>query len=78
LSGSGKVIETQILLSGKDMSSISDKDIAFNIGQGKICYIPPYTLHNVINTGTEPLVYIYCVTPVKSTENHSKQHEHHH
>jgi len=29
-------------------------------------YIPPYTSHDVINTGTEPLRYVYVVAPVLS------------
>jgi mannose-6-phosphate isomerase-like protein (cupin superfamily) len=33
------------------------------VGNGKICYIPPNTEHDVKNTGSEPLVYIYCVAP---------------
>ncbi len=34
------------------------------VGQGKVCYIPPNTVHNVRNTGSGPLAYIYCVAPV--------------
>lgn len=33
------------------------------VGTGKVAYIPPETLHDVKNTGTEPLAYIYCVAP---------------
>jgi len=33
-------------------------------GAGRVCYIPPETLHDVRNTGSEPLEYIYCVAPV--------------
>ncbi|MHC5138324.1 MAG: hypothetical protein ACYSOF_00285 [Planctomycetota bacterium] len=29
-----------------------------------MCYIPPRTEHNILNTSTEPLVYIFCVAPV--------------
>ena len=28
-------------------------------------YIPPATRHNVLNTGTEPLEYVYVVAPAK-------------
>jgi mannose-6-phosphate isomerase-like protein (cupin superfamily) len=35
------------------------------ISTGMIAYNPPQTLHNVINTGSEPLSYIYVVTPVR-------------
>ena len=34
------------------------------VGQGKVCYIPPNTIHDVRNTGSGPLAYIYCVAPV--------------
>ncbi len=33
------------------------------VGAGRVAYIPPETLHDVSNTGSEPLVYIYCVAP---------------
>jgi len=33
------------------------------VGAGKVAYIPPETLHDVSNTGSEPLIYIYCVAP---------------
>ncbi len=33
------------------------------VGVGKVAYIPPETLHDVRNTGREPLIYIYCVAP---------------
>lgn len=33
------------------------------VGAGKVAYIPPETLHDVLNTGSGPLVYIYCVAP---------------
>jgi len=33
------------------------------VGVGKVAYIPPETLHDVSNTGSEPLVYVYCVAP---------------
>jgi mannose-6-phosphate isomerase-like protein (cupin superfamily) len=34
------------------------------VGSGKVAYIPPETVHDVRNTGLEPLVYVYCVAPV--------------
>jgi mannose-6-phosphate isomerase-like protein (cupin superfamily) len=57
--------ETLVFLSGKGTAFIGEKEPPFEVGQGKICYIPPNTLHNVKNTGDLPLVYIYCVAPVK-------------
>lgn len=35
------------------------------IRAGMVAYNPPQTEHNVINTGKEPLAYIYIVTPAK-------------
>jgi mannose-6-phosphate isomerase-like protein (cupin superfamily) len=57
--------ETLIFLSGKGTALIGKEQTAYEIGQGKIIYIPPHTIHDMKNTGTEPLVYIYCVAPVK-------------
>jgi mannose-6-phosphate isomerase-like protein (cupin superfamily) len=55
--------ELLVFLSGQGILIIEDKD-NFQVGEGKISYIPPNTNHNVKNTGTEPLIYIYCVSPV--------------
>jgi mannose-6-phosphate isomerase-like protein (cupin superfamily) len=60
--------ELLIFLSGLGKLLIDEKD-SYPVGQGKVCYIPPNTVHDVKNTGTEPLIYIYCVTPVI---NHSE------
>lgn len=35
------------------------------VGVGRVAYIPPETLHDVRNTGSEPLVYVYCVAPAR-------------
>ena len=34
-----------------------------DIVSGQVAYNPPETQHNVVNTGTEPLRYIYIVAP---------------
>jgi mannose-6-phosphate isomerase-like protein (cupin superfamily) len=34
------------------------------VGEGRACYIPPNTVHDVKNSGTTPLRYVYCVAPV--------------
>ena len=52
--------ELLVFLSGRGELLIAEKD-SFPVGRGKVSYIPKQTLHNVKNTGTEPLVYIYCV-----------------
>jgi mannose-6-phosphate isomerase-like protein (cupin superfamily) len=57
---------------------IGEEKIPHAVGAGKICYIPPHTIHNNKNTGTEPLVYIYCVTPIHSLENEQENHVHEH
>jgi quercetin dioxygenase-like cupin family protein len=35
-----------------------------NIHKGCVAYIPPNTQHNVFNVDTEPLRYLYIVSPV--------------
>ena len=57
--------EMLIFLSGQGRLLIGENE-SFEVGQGKVSYIPPNTIHNVSNTGTDPLIYIYCVTPAKS------------
>lgn len=71
--------EMLIFLAGRGTALIGEQESPFEVGQGKISYIPPYTIHNVKNTGTEPLIYIYCVTPVYfDVEDHPAHEEHHH
>ena len=71
--------ETLVFLSGKGVALIGEKETAFEVGHGKICYIPPNTLHNIKNTGDLPLVYIYCVAPVRqSVEDHTEGQGHQH
>jgi mannose-6-phosphate isomerase-like protein (cupin superfamily) len=55
--------ELLVFLSGQGELLIGEQD-RFEVGQGKVSYIPPHTAHDVKNTGSEPLVYIYCVGPV--------------
>ena len=51
--------EQLVFLQGKGQAVIEGK--ALPVGKGKIVYIPPKTQHDIKNTGSEPLVYIYCV-----------------
>ena len=60
--------EMLIFLSGEGQSLIGEEKKPTAVGHGKVLYIPPYTLHNIYNTGTEPLVYIYCVVPIGQGE----------
>jgi len=55
--------EILVFLSGQGLALIGENG-AHEVGKGKISYIPPYTVHNIKNTGNEPLIYIYCVAPV--------------
>ena len=55
--------ELLVFLSGRGELQIGEGG-KFEVGQGKVSYIPPNTLHNVKNTGSVPLVYVYCVAPV--------------
>jgi len=55
--------ELLVFLNGRGQAVIG-KD-RFLIGKGKVFYIPPYTEHNIVNTGSEPLIYVFCVAPAK-------------
>ena len=55
--------ELLVFLSGQGELMIDEKD-SFQIGRGKVSYIPKQTIHDVKNTGTDPLVYVYCVAPI--------------
>ena len=68
--------EMLIFLSGKGVAYIGEERIPYEVGAGKVCYIPPFTTHNNKNTGTEPLVYIYCVTPIGDFETDHKDSAH--
>ncbi|GAH77637.1 unnamed protein product [marine sediment metagenome] len=59
--------EMLVFLSGQGLAIIGEND-SFQVGKGKVSYIPPNTTHNIKNTGTEPLVYIYCVTPINGLD----------
>ena len=58
--------ELLVFLSGNGELIIREEEI-HQVGVGKISYIPPQTDHNVKNSGSEPLVYIYCVAPAKTS-----------
>jgi len=54
--------EQLVFLRGQGTAEIGSEKLA--VEAGTICYIPPQTEHNIINTGSEPLVYIFFVAPV--------------
>ena len=56
--------EMLIFLNGRGVAVIGKERNQIPVGEGKVSYIPPETIHNIKNTGTGPLVYIYCVSPV--------------
>jgi len=73
--------EMLVFLSGSGLAYIGEEQTPHEVGAGKVCYIPPFTTHDNKNTGTEPLVYIYCVTPIGGlekdhTDSAQDQHEH--
>jgi mannose-6-phosphate isomerase-like protein (cupin superfamily) len=59
--------ELLVFLSGQGNMLIGEvgKTQSFPVCKGKVSYIPPQTLHDIQNSGTEPLVYIFCVCPIE-------------
>ena len=55
--------ELLVFLSGQGELIIGQEN-CHQVGKGKVSYIPPQTDHDVKNTGSEPLVYVYGVAPV--------------
>jgi len=61
--------ELLVFLAGKGKLLIGENE-SFDVGEGKISYIPSETIHNVKNTGPKPLIYVYCVaevSPIRKT-----------
>ena len=54
--------ELLVFLAGSGELLIGESD-RHKVGQGKVAYIAPQTAHDVSNTGSEPLIYVYCVAP---------------
>ncbi len=54
--------ELLVFLAGRGELLIGEGN-SFQVGRGRVAYIPPNTDHDVSNTGEQPLVYIYCVVP---------------
>lgn len=55
--------EELVILQGTGEADV-DGQPAMLIGNGTIAYIPPQTRHDVKNTGTDVLAYVYVVAPV--------------
>jgi quercetin dioxygenase-like cupin family protein len=54
--------ELLVFLAGSGIAQIGP-DLRLPVGAGKVAYIPPRTAHDILNTGTGPLVYVFCVAP---------------
>ena len=59
--------ELLVFLAGEGEAQIGPSD-RLKVGAGRVAYIAPQTLHNVYNTGSSPLVYIFCVAPATEAE----------
>ena len=55
--------EILVFLAGQGQLLIGRERQPLTVGAGKVAYIKPQTIHNVKNTGSEPLIYIFCVSP---------------
>ncbi len=56
--------ELIIVLAGYGRMEIAEQK-HFDIAYGKIAFCPPYTEHNIVNTGKEDLKYIYIATKAR-------------
>ncbi len=56
--------EQLVFMAGRGTAYCGDPAQGLEVAEGSILYIPPHTPHDIHNTGSEPLVYIYCVAPV--------------
>ncbi len=59
----GEREELLVFLSGTGELLIGDEKEVFEVGRGKVAYIKPQTTHDVRNTGSESLSYVFCVAP---------------
>ena len=60
--------EQLVFLTGRGTAYLGQQRDALRVAAGSILYIPPHTLHDIHNTGSEPLVYIYCVAPATDSQ----------
>jgi len=56
--------ELLVVLQGSGCVLVGDEAKPVSIAADQVVYIPPHTVHNVKNTGSDPLHYIYIVAPV--------------
>jgi mannose-6-phosphate isomerase-like protein (cupin superfamily) len=62
----GQHEEMLIFLAGRGQAVIENEK-PLDVGEGRITYIPPHTVHNIINNSDKPLSYIYCVAPTNGS-----------
>ena len=58
----GQNEESLVILQGKGQALI-DGQPQRNIEASQLVYIPPSTRHNIVNSGDQPLEYVYVVAP---------------
>jgi len=52
--------EVVVFLEGEGKAVIESEGLA--VSRGRVLYVPPETKHDIVNTGSEPLRYVYIVT----------------
>ncbi len=57
-----KAYEEMIIVLEGECQLISTKGEDFQLKYGVVAYCPPHTEHNIKNTGSKPLKYIYIAT----------------
>lgn len=57
--------EALVVLQGEGKAEVEGRE-AVLISSRMLAYIPPHSRHNVTNTGTEMLEYVYVVAPIAS------------
>jgi mannose-6-phosphate isomerase-like protein (cupin superfamily) len=69
----GKNEESLVILHGTGEARIEAQP-AHTFTAPAFVYIPPATRHNVANTGTELLEYVYVVAPATSQQSEKQPH----
>jgi mannose-6-phosphate isomerase-like protein (cupin superfamily) len=57
--------EVLIFLAGSGVAVLGEQT-RLEVGAGRAAYLPPQTAHDVLNTGTGPLIYVFCVAPARA------------
>lgn len=67
--------EMLVFLAGTG-TAFMESGTQYTVGYNKIAYVAPFTKHNIKNTGTSPLIYIYCVSPINGSVSGDDHHQH--